>query len=159
IDLTLSNPTRAGFAYPSGLLDPVADDAAFVYEPQPLGRVEARSAVVEDYRRRGTAIDVERIALTASTSEAYSILFKVLCDPGDRVAVPQPSYPLFEHLTRLDAVVPVPYQIEYHGRWTIDREGLERVLASGTRAVLLVTPNNPTGSFASTAELEWLAGI
>ena len=97
--------------------------------------------------------------LTASTSEAYSLLFKLLCDPGDEVLVPRPSYPLFEHLTRLDAVVPRPYDLEYHGRGRSTSSSVERALTPRTRAVLVVSPNNPTGSFVSAAELERIAAL
>jgi aspartate/methionine/tyrosine aminotransferase len=98
------------------------------------------------------------VVLTASTSESYAWLFKLLCDPGDCVLVPRPSYPLFEHLTRLEVVQAVPYDLEYHGRWTIDFARIEDAPAA-TRAVLLVSPNNPTGSFVSTAELDRLAAL
>jgi aspartate/methionine/tyrosine aminotransferase len=104
-------------------------------------------------------VDADRVALTASTSEAYSLLFKVLCDPEDEVLVPQPSYPLFEHLTRLDAVVSVPYRLEYHGRWSIDVSSVERALSPRTRALLLVNPNNPTGNFVSAADLDRVAEL
>jgi aspartate/methionine/tyrosine aminotransferase len=159
IDLTESNPTRAGFHYPADLLTPLADARALAYRPDPLGLVDAREAVADDFRRRNIVLDPGRIALTASTSEAYSLLFKVLCDPGDEVLVPQPSYPLFEFLTRLDAVVAVPYRLEYHGRWSIDVASVERALSPRTRALLLVNPNNPTGNFISTSDLEDVAGL
>jgi len=115
--------------------------------------------VADDFARRGLTVSADRIALTSSTSEAYSLLFKLLCNPGDQVLVPQPSYPLFEHLTRLDAVEAVPYRIEYHGRWSIDMTSVERALTPSTRAVLIVSPNNPTGSFVTAAELGSLAGL
>lgn len=159
IDLTLSNPTVAGFDYPASLLAPLGAPAALRYEPQPLGLPAAREAVAADCVRRGVSMTAERVALTASTSEAYSVLFKLLCDPGDEVLVPVPSYPLYEHLTRLDSVRPVAYALEYHGRWSIDQEGLRRAATGQTRAVLVVSPNNPTGSFLSAGELEWLAGF
>src|SRR2546422_3938862 len=109
VDLTESNPTRAGFEYPPDLLSPLADARALSYEPHALGLIDARLAVAADYARRGVDVDAARIVLTASTSEAYSLLFKLLCDPGDDVLVPRPSYPLFDHLTQLDAVVTRPY--------------------------------------------------
>jgi len=117
VDLTESNPTRAGFDYPSDLLAPLADPRGLAYRPAPLGLMDARRAVASDYRRRSIDIDPERIVLTASTSEAYSVLFKLLASPGDEVLVPRPSYPLFDHLTELDAIVARPYDLEYHGRW------------------------------------------
>src|SRR5690606_36100609 len=105
IDLTNSNPTTVGLSYPADLLQPLASPAALRYDPQPLGMWSAREAVSEDFARRGLNVPPERVVLTASTSEAYSWLFKLLCDPGDAVLVPQPSYPLFEHLTELESVV------------------------------------------------------
>jgi len=159
IDLTESNPTRAGFHYPPDLLAPLADARGLAYRPDPLGLIDARAAVAGDFHRRNVVVDPERIALTASTSEAYSLLFKVLCDPGDEVLVPQPSYPLFEFLTRLDAVDAVPYRLEYHGRWSVDLDSVERALTSRTRALLLVNPNNPTGNFISATDLDAIARL
>jgi alanine-synthesizing transaminase len=147
LDLTISNPTRAGLTYPGDLLQPLADPASLVYRPDPLGLDEARAAVGDTYARRGLPIDRERIVLTSSTSEAYSILFKLLCDPGrSDVLTPAPSYPLFDHLARLDGVGQRRYPLAYHGAWTIDRASLDRVWTGDTRAVLAVSPNNPTGS-------------
>jgi len=159
IDLTESNPTRAGFDYPADLLAPLADCRGLSYAPEPLGAPGARRAVADDYARRGLTVDPERIVLTASTSEAYSLLFKVLCDPGDEVLIPRPSYPLFEHLAGLDAVSVRPYDLEYHGRWAIDLDSVERACSSRTRGVLVVTPNNPTGSFARQDEIAALASL
>jgi hypothetical protein len=159
VDLTLANPTTAGFDYPSSLLASLADPAALRYEPQPLGGVRAREAVTTEYARRGLNVQTERVVLTASTSEAYSLLFKLLCDPGDEVLVPVPSYPLFEHLTRLDGVRVATYPLDYQGRWSIDLPALERAIAQRTRAVLVVSPNNPTGSFVSRDELRSLAAL
>jgi alanine-synthesizing transaminase len=159
IDLTASNPTRAGFSYPADLLAPLGDPRGLVYAPEPLGLLEARQAVVADFERRGLTTAADRIALTASTSEAYSLLFKLLCAPGDEVLIPRPSYPLFDHLTRLDAVTPVPYELEYHARWSIDVGSIERGFSKKTRAVLLVSPNNPTGQFADATEIEAIAAL
>src|SRR5207245_2597755 len=135
IDLAESNPTRVGFAYPADLLAPLADPRGLTYAPHPFGLIEARRAVAADFKRRGIDVSPERIALTASTSEAYSILFKLLADPGDEVLVPRPSYPLFDHLTRLDAVALRPYDLEYHDRWTIDLGSVERAMTARTPAV------------------------
>src|SRR5262249_22946534 len=128
-------------------------------EPCPFGLLQARRSVAEDYARRGISVAVDRLALTASTSEAYSILFKLLADAGDEVLVPRPSYPLFDHLTRLDLVSARPYDLEYHGAWSVDVGSVERAVTSRTRALLLVTPNNPTGSFVSRAELHRLEAL
>lgn len=153
LDLTVTNPTAAGFIYPETLLAPLHSPAGLVYEPAPFGQWPAREAVARDYARRGLAIEPERIVLTSSTSEAYSLLFKLLCEPsGDSVLTPAPSYPLFEHLTRLDGVASRQYGLEYHGRWTMDPASVEAAWTSRTRAVLAVSPNNPTGSRLSRAE-------
>ena len=159
VDLTESNPTRAGFDYPSNLLAPLSDPKGLCYAPNPSGLLEARIAVAGDYGRRGLSIDPERIVLTASTSEAYSLLFKVLCNPGDEVLVPRPSYPLFDHLATLDGIVACPYSLEYHGRWSVDFDSVERAWSPRTRAVLVVSPNNPTGSCVRAGELHALAAM
>jgi aspartate/methionine/tyrosine aminotransferase len=159
IDLTASNPTRAGFAYPADLLASFADPEALRYDPQPLGATGARDAVAREYQRQGLTVSPERIVLTASTSDAYSLLFKLLADPGDDVLVPRPSYPLFEHLTRLEAIDAKPYDLEYHGSWSVDLASVERALTSCSRALLVVSPNNPTGSVISRDELDRLAPI
>lgn len=157
IDLTVTNPTAVGIEYPASLLAALADPAAGRYDPHPLGSWSAREAVARDYERRGIPVAPERVVLTASTSEAYSILFKLLCDPaGHSVMVPVPSYPLFDHLTALDGVSALTYPLEYHGRWTVDFTTLDERWTSGVRAVLAVTPNNPTGSVLTTGELEEL---
>jgi alanine-synthesizing transaminase len=157
-DLTESNPTAVGFSYPLDLFDPLSGEHVGRYAPQPLGLDSAREAVAADYARRGAEIDPQQVVLTASSSEAYSWLFKLLCDPGDGVLVPQPSYPLFEHLTRLESVQAIPYHLQYHGRWEIDFESVSAAPAN-VRALLLVSPNNPTGSFVSREEARRLAEI
>jgi alanine-synthesizing transaminase len=163
VDLTLSNPTRAGFVYPAGLLDALAQERALCYEPQPFGLPSARVAVSDDFARRGVVISPDRIVLTASTSEAYSLLFKLLCNPGDAVLAPRPSYPLVEHLSELDGVLLERYNLEFHQRWTIDIDGLENILAAEQnrciRAIVLVSPNNPTGSVVRAHEFQALASL
>ena len=156
IDLTQSNPTRAHFDYPDYLLSALADARGLKYEPAPFGLIAARQAVAHEYARRGQPVQTDRIALTASTSEAYSLLFKLLADPGDDVLVPRPSYPLFDHLARLDGVELRPYDLEYHDGWSIDFASIDRAISERTRAVLVVSPNNPTGSFISRRELKRL---
>src|SRR5262245_11105005 len=155
VDLTESNPTRAGFEYPPDLLRPLASDAALHYEPHPFGLGSAREAIARDHARRGVFVDPGHVVLAASTSEAYTWLFKLLCDPGNAVLVPRPSYPLFEHLTALEGVRAVPFSLEYHGRWEIDFATLEEA-PSETRALVIVSPNNPTGSYVSADEAERL---
>jgi alanine-synthesizing transaminase len=159
IDLTASNPTCAGFDYPEDLLAPLAAPEALRYDPQALGAIDARVAVAQEYQRQGMAVSPERIVLTASTSDAYSMLFKLLADPGDEVLVPRPSYPLFEHLTRLDAIEARPYDLEYHGSWSVDLPSVERALGPRSRALLVVSPNNPTGSVITRDELARVSAI
>jgi len=159
LDLTCSNPTTVGLRYPPELLAMLALPASLVYEPQPFGLRSAREAVAADYVRRGVRVAADRIVLTASTSEAYSLLFKLLCNPGDRVLVPRPSYPLFDHLTALDAVESAPYLLEYHGRWSVDLDSVRQVITPRTRAILAVSPNNPTGSYLDARDLAGLAEV
>jgi hypothetical protein len=160
IDLTITNPTRVGVEYPRGILVPLSDPAALSYDPHASGLPDARAAVADDYARHGINVAPDHVVLTASTSEAYSVLFKLLCAPsGDAVLAPVPSYPLFEHLTRLDGIGCIPYQLEYHGRWTVDADSIGNAWQPGVRAVLAVSPNNPTGSILSTEELQHLAGV
>lgn len=158
IDLTVTNPTSVGIDYGSEILQPLSDLAGITYAPHPFGLSVARQAVAEDYARKGLMMDPDRIVLTSSTSEAYSLLFKLLCAPsGDAVMIPVPSYPLFEHLTMLDGVRGIPYRLDYHGRWTIVTEDLDRCWTGAVRAVLAVSPNNPTGSVLSREELAALS--
>src|SRR5438874_9404448 len=159
IDLTLSNPTRAGFDYPADLLAPLADARALEYAPSPLGLRSAREAVAQDYARQRIDVAPDRIVVTASTSDAYSMLFKLLANAGDEVVVPRPSYPLFDPLSELDLVVPRPYDLDVHGGWTIDAASIERAITPRTRALLVVSPNNPTGSFVTAEDLDRLAAL
>lgn len=157
-DLTVSNPTRVGIPYPADLLAPLADRAALTYRPAPFGLADARQAVAEDYARRGVPVEADRIVLTASTSEAYSLLFKLLCTAHEsNVLTPVPSYPLFDHLARLDAIEQRTYALEYHGTWAVDTSTVDRVWTRDTRALLAVTPNNPTGSLLSASEVDELS--
>jgi len=153
LDLTESNPTRAGFEYPSEILSAFADRRILSYEPSPAGALETRRAVSAYYAARGRTVAPERILLTASTSEAYGYLFKLLADPGDPVLVPRPSYPLFEFLANMESVEARPYPLVYQGGWSIDLEALAAAIGPRTRAVVLVNPNNPTGSFVKREEL------
>jgi aspartate/methionine/tyrosine aminotransferase len=155
LDLTESNPTRAGLPYArSTILEALASAEALLYEPSPFGLWSAREAVARELE-----VDPARIVLTASTSEAYGFLFKLLCDPGEEVLVPVPSYPLFEHLARLEAVRAVPYRLAYDGRWHVDVDSLRDAVGPRTRAVVTVSPNNPTGSYLKHAELAALASL
>jgi hypothetical protein len=160
IDLTLSNPTRAGLVYPSGLLAPMAQDRSLRYEPEPFGLLSARQAVSDGLARRGLSVPASRTVLTASTSEAYSLLFKLLCDPGDAVLAPRPSYPLVEHLTDFDGVALEHYRLEFHGRWELDLQDLREKAAAGqVRAIIMINPNNPTGSVVTDGELDAMAAV
>jgi aspartate/methionine/tyrosine aminotransferase len=158
-DLTETNPTRVGLSYPSGLLAPLASPAGLTYEPSAPGLAVARQAVALEYLRHGIDVDPDLIFLTASTSEAYGFLFKLLCDPGDEVLTPRPSYPLFDHLTALEGVRAVPYALDLHNGWSLDLVGLERAITPRTRAVLIVSPNNPTGTRLKAYELRALVEI
>ena len=153
MDLTESNPTRAGLSYPSSMLAALADEQALRYDPHPFGLASAREAVARDCLRRSATVDPGDVILTASTSESYSWLFKLLCESGETVLAPAPSYPLFEHLARLEGVGLATYRLDYHGRWEADAESIRAAPAS-TRVLILVSPNNPTGSYVSARELE-----
>ena len=157
LDLTESNPTAAGLAYrPDLVLEALADPRAMLYEPAAAGILAARSAVSEYYSGR---VLPQRILLTASTSEAYGWLFKLLADPGDEILTPRPSYPLFDFLAALDSVRAVQYPLFYHDGWSIDFDALAARITPRTRAIVTVNPNNPTGSFLKRAELESLAAL
>ena len=151
-DLTASNPTAIGLIYPAAaLLAPLANPAVLSYEAAPFGILPAREAVAGYYRGHGAAVDPKQICLTTSTSEAYSYLFRLLCNPGDEVLIAQPSYPLFDFLAALDDVKLTAYPLFYepgHG-WQIEPDSLRSRITSRTRAIAVVHPNNPTGHFIS----------
>jgi aspartate/methionine/tyrosine aminotransferase len=152
-DLTASNPTRCGFAYDvESILAPLHNPAALEYEPDPRGLRPAREAVSLYYRDHTAAVDPDQIFLTTSTSEAYSFLFRLLCDPGDEVLIAQPGYPLFDFLAQLDDVRLVPYPLFYDHDWHLDLEELRRSITPRTRAIAVVHPNNPTGHFTRRPE-------
>lgn len=155
IDLTVSNPTQVALEYPSALRLALDSD----YCPESLGLGSAREAVASYLRGQDLDVDSHQIVLTASTSEAYGLLFKLLCDPGDEVAIPRPSYPLLEYLARLESVVSVPYSLELHAKWEIDVAALRSRVTPRTRAVVMVNPNNPTGSFVSSVELREVSAL
>ncbi|HLJ51410.1 MAG TPA: pyridoxal phosphate-dependent aminotransferase [Bryobacteraceae bacterium] len=154
LDLTESSPPNAGLEYPAAtILSALASPEAMQYHPHPAGLRTAREAVASYYGGRQSP---DRILLTASTSEAYGYLFKLLADPGDEVLSPRPSYPLFEFLAALEAVKVVQYPLIYEHGWMIDFPALERVISPRTRAIIVVNPNNPTGSFVKPGEFERL---
>jgi alanine-synthesizing transaminase len=153
LDLTASNPTRCGFDYDAeAILSPLRRPEALDYDPNPKGLLRAREAVARYYTAHGAAVDPEPIFLTTSTSEAYSFLFRLLCDPGDEVLIAQPSYPLFDFLADLDDVRLVPYPLFYDYGWHLDPAALRERITPRTRAIALVHPNNPTGHYTRAAE-------
>ena len=156
-DLTTSNPTKCGFHYDAEvLLAPLKDPRTLIYDPQPQGLLTAREAVARYYAGHGAQLPAEDLVLTTSTSEAYSFLFRLLCDAGDEVLVPQPSYPLFDFLADLDDVQLKTYPLFYDSGWWIDRAWLETAINERTRAIMVVHPNNPTGHWTRPEERAWL---
>ncbi|MGA2753149.1 MAG: pyridoxal phosphate-dependent aminotransferase [Terracidiphilus sp.] len=158
-DLTQSNPTRCGFAYPPSLLAALTDPRALDYDPQPNGLLPARQAVAAYYAAHGVALDPQQIVLTTSTSEAYSFLFRLLCDPADEILILQPGYPLFDFLAALDDVRLKAVPLVYENGWQIDPEGIRRAITPRTRAIVVVHPNNPTGHFTKPSEAAELARL
>jgi aspartate/methionine/tyrosine aminotransferase len=158
-DLTASNPTRCGFSFDASLLTALADARAMDYDPQPLGILPAREAVCRYYADHGVMVDPKRVVLTTSTSEAYSYLFRLLCDPGSEILVPQPGYPLFDFLGRLDDVKLRNAPLVYDHGWQVDPQGFREAITAETRAIMLVHPNNPTGHFTKPWEAEELAKL
>jgi aspartate/methionine/tyrosine aminotransferase len=159
-DLTASNPTHCGFGYETAsILAPLSDPGALSYNPDPRGLRAARGAVCRYYRDHGALVDPEQIFLTTSTSEAYSFLFRLLCDPGDEVLIGQPGYPLFDFLARLDNVGLVPYELFYDHGWHLDLESLRRRVTSRTRAIMVIHPNNPTGNFTRRGERQAIEAL
>ncbi|HEX6771350.1 MAG TPA: pyridoxal phosphate-dependent aminotransferase [Acidobacteriaceae bacterium] len=163
LDLTASNPTQCGFAYDPDLLTELSAAGARHYDPDPRGMRDAREAVRGYYADHGAVVDSEQIVLTTSTSEGYSRLFRLLCDPGDAVLIAQPSYPLFDLLAAIDDVALMPYPLLYdpggsHG-WSLDLHTLEQRITPRTRAILVVHPNNPTGHFTTASERAALSAL
>ncbi len=160
VDLTVSNPTECAFVYDErAILEALQNPAALKYKPEPQGLVSARKAVGEYYSERGVNLQVDDILLTTSTSEAYSYAFRLLCNPGDELLIPAPSYPLFDFLADIQDVKPVRYPLVYDHGWQIDFHSLERAITPRTRAIVVVHPNNPTGHFTKRAEIEKLNAI
>jgi alanine-synthesizing transaminase len=159
LDLTISNPTRASLRYDQPqILQSLASPQAMDYDPQPKGLLRARSAVADYYQTQQGIhnLDPERLILTTSTSEGYSFVFRLLCNPGDELLVPKPSYPLFEFLADLQDVKLVPYPLLYDHGWQIDFPSLQKAVSGRTRGVVVVHPNNPTGSFVHPHERDSL---
>ncbi len=154
----MSNPTRCGFDHDAAaILSPLTHPDALRYDAHPLGMHAARQAIAHQYYgQRNIEVSPDRILLTTSTSEAYGYLFRLLCDPGDEVLVPQPSYPLFDMLARMEDVVLRPYPLLLHDDWSIDFGAMEAQLTPRTRAIVVVHPNNPTGHFVHAADRDML---
>jgi len=158
-DLTASNPTRCGFEYGADLLAALTDPQALDYDPQPRGLLPARQAVCGYYADHGVQVTPEQVVLTTSTSEAYSFLFRLLCDPGTEILAPQPGYPLFDFLAVLDDVRVKSASLVYDQGWQMDPEGFRQAITPEMRAIVLVHPNNPTGHFTKPWEAEELARL
>jgi alanine-synthesizing transaminase len=158
-DLTASNPTRCGFTYDPDLLGELAAREVFDYDPNPKGSLRARDAVCRYYADHAVRVDPGQIILTTSTSEAYSYLFKLLCDPGDQILVPQPSYPLFDFLADAEVITLAFTPLVYDYGWQLDLAALRRQITPRTRAIVLVHPNNPTGHFTTVEQARELAAI
>jgi alanine-synthesizing transaminase len=160
LDLTASNPTECGFTYDNeAILAALSNPLSLTFDPEPRGLRKAREAVCAYYADRGDQVSPENILLTTSTSEAYSFVFRLLCNPGDEVLVPQPSYPLFDFLADLQDVRLVRYPLLYDHGWQIDFHSLEQALTARTRAIIVVNPNNPTGNFCKPHEMAQLNEI
>jgi alanine-synthesizing transaminase len=159
LDLTVSNPTRVGLHYEEQtILGALASPCSLDYDPQSKGLREARAAVAGYYREEHNVspLDAEQIVLTTSTSEAYSFVFRLLCNAGDELLVPQPSYPLFEFLADFEDVRLMPYELIYDHGWQMDFPSMEKTVTARTRGVVAVHPNNPTGSYVRAGEVEML---
>src|SRR6516162_2969445 len=161
LDLTASNPTTVDLHYREEELLRAVTSRAMTYEPAPKGLMPAREAIAAYYAEKGSIVSVDDLILTTGTSEAYSFIFRLLCDPGDDVLVPTPSYPLFDFLADLNDVRLVPYELVYDHGWQMDFRSLEQALtrAANCKAVLVVHPNNPTGSFVKPHEAAELASF
>lgn len=152
LDLTASNPTTIGLEYGPGLLKAFTDPAALRYSPEPRGMLSAREAVASYYASRGEQVSPEQIILTTSTSEAYSFVFRLLCDPGDEVLIPAPGYPLFDFLADLQDIRLISYLSSYESGWHIDVQCARMFAGDRARGLMVVHPNNPTGSYVHTRE-------
>ena len=160
VDLTVSNPTECGFDYDQrAIFEALRNPGALKYIPEPQGLLSARQAVQGYYAERSVSLDVDDIFLTTSTSEAYSYAFRLLCNPGDEILIPAPSYPLFDFLADIQDVKPVRYSLVYDHGWQIDFHALEKAITPRTRAIVVVHPNNPTGHFTKRAEAKKLNDI
>ncbi len=160
LDLTESNPTRCGFRYLSQeILTPLTNPRNLQYDPSPKGMIQAREAVAGYYAGKGISVSPEQIFLTASTSESYTFLFRLLCDPQDHFLASRPSYPLFDYLAALNDVALNPYLLKYRGKWEMEEESFIKAISPKARGVIIVNPNNPTGTFLKQRDLNFLNRI
>jgi alanine-synthesizing transaminase len=160
LDLSTSNPTECGFHYDArAIMRSLCSPASLQYRPEPLGMKSARQAVSDYYAARGDRISVDDLVLTASTSEAYSFIFRLLCNPGDELLIPTPSYPLFDFLADVNDVKLLRYPLFYDHGWHVDLHALKRAIRPRTRGVIVVHPNNPTGHFTKVQEITELNQI
>ena len=160
LDLTVSNPTECGFVYdPGSILQALANPGSLSYDPEPKGLLSAREGIVEYYSAHDVVLPLENVILTTSTSEAYSFTFRVLCNPGDEVLIPEPSYPLFSFLADIHDIKLTSYPLLYDHGWQIDFHSLQQTITPRTRGVIVVNPNNPTGHFCKAGEMEKLNEI
>lgn len=160
LDLTISNPTECGFQYDEqAIRDALSNPAVLRYEPNPKGIASARAAVAQYYAERGAAVSLEDIFLTTSTSEAYSFVFRFLCNPGDGILVPCPSYPLFDFLADIHDVKLIRYPLGYDHGWQIDSQAIDKSVTARTRGIIVVNPNNPTGQYVKSAEMKGLSAV
>ena len=159
IDLSESNPTRCGFKYDNIISRALSNKKNYLYEPNPKGLHQAREVVARYYREKGIIVSPDDIFLTSSTSEGYSFLFRLLLNPGEGIFLPQPSHPLFQFLCDINDVESKFYQLAYEDNWRIDFNSIENNLSGNTRAIVLVNPNNPTGSFVKESELASLNNV
>ena len=160
LDLTASNPTECGFLYDTpAIMRALSNPAAMIYQPEPRGLATARCAIAEYYGARGSKVPVEDILLTTSTSEAYSFVFRLLCNPGDELLIPAPSYPLFDFLADIQDVKLIRYPLLYDHGWHIDFHAMEQAITPRTRGIIVVHPNNPTGHYTNSAAMKRLSEI
>jgi aspartate/methionine/tyrosine aminotransferase len=160
LDLTESNPTRAGLDFPEEeILSSMKDRRSLLYEPTPRGLAHSRTQIARYYEHRGKKVTPDDILLTAGTSEAYALAFKLLLDPADQVLIPRPSYPLFDYLLALDDVEAISYPLTYDGSWSFEPSAMEDLVTARARAILLVHPGNPTGAYLKRNELDGIRDI
>ncbi|HYA97132.1 MAG TPA: pyridoxal phosphate-dependent aminotransferase, partial [Methylomirabilota bacterium] len=160
VDLTASNPTQCGFGYDgTAILQALSQRESLLYEPQPLGLEAARRSISGYYAERGDRVAPSHLLLTTSTSEAYSFVFRLLCNPADELLAPVPSYPLFSFLADIQDVRLVHYPLSFDSEWAIDFPALERALSPRTRGIIVVHPNNPTGHYCRREEIARLSTL